>query len=57
MYTYFISYAHSTGFGNFCMEIKRPITDIGHVRYIEGCLREDGVRGPVVLNYELLNTD
>jgi hypothetical protein len=52
---YFVSYAHSRGFGNVEMFLAEPIESYGDVTRIEQLLNRKGpVQSVVVLNYKQL---
>lgn len=56
-YRYFVSYAHVHGFG--CIQIQRsqPVTDMRHVKAMRELIAQQGVRDPVILNFQLFPTN
>ena len=58
-YNYFVSFAHSNGFGNCVINCSEPITDFKSITSIEKLLMARDIRADkvTVLNFQLLSVE
>lgn len=56
-YIYFVSFSADGGFGNAEVTLTEEIRDIKDLRPVALDLEKQGVRKPIVLNYQLLRVE
>ena len=58
IYVYFVSYAHTTGWGNIEITQDMEMKEFEFIRRVEEVIKDEGdCKDPIVVNYQLLRIE